>query len=106
MESEEDAPADSIERVTTFYRDLNSCIDPILLTLKPNSYMIWTVGNRRVAGIPIPIDQILIELLQLRGAQLVTKIQRRIPTKLMALRNSTASTMRAETILVMKKGEA
>jgi hypothetical protein len=105
-ESEEDAPANSIERITTFYRDLNNCIDPILLTLKPNSYMIWTVGNRRVAGISIPIDQILIELLQLRGAQLVTKIQRRIPTKRMALRNSTASTMGAETILIMKKGES
>lgn len=97
-------PKDRQIRVAAFCRDLDSCIDPILASLKSGAYMIWTVGNRRVANRSVPIDQILIELLQARDASLVTKLRRTIPSKRMALRNRSASTMRAENILVLKKG--
>ncbi|HWS84841.1 MAG TPA: DNA methyltransferase [Ktedonobacteraceae bacterium] len=104
MEELKNEPRDRSVRVAAFCRDLNSCIDPILTSLKSNAYMLWTVGNRRVGNRPVPIDQILIELLNAHGATLVTKLQRTIPTKRMAVRNSSSSTMRAEVVLIMKKG--
>lgn len=104
IEALKDEPKDRRIRVAAFCRDLNNCIDPILQSLKPDAYMIWTIGNRRVGNRPVPIDRILIELLSARGATLVTKLQRTIPVKRMALRNSLSSTMRAEIVLVMKKG--
>lgn len=104
MEELKDEPRDRRVRVAAFCRDLNNCIDPILTSLKTNAYMIWTVGNRRVGNRPVPIDQILVELLNAHGATLVTKLERTIPTKRMALRNSSSSTMRAEVVLIMKKG--
>ncbi len=104
MEELKNEPKDRKVRVAAFCRDLNNCIDPILTSLKSNAYMIWTVGNRRVGNRPVPVDQILIELLNTHGATLVTKLQRTIPTKRMAVRNSLSPTMRAEVVLVMRKG--
>ena len=65
--------------------------------------MIWTVGNRRVGGEAIPTDAILVELLAAKGARLVTRIERKIPSKRIATRNAITSTMRGETILVFGK---
>src|SRR6266487_5709544 len=60
-------PRDRLVRVAAFFRDLNRALGPILAMLKPNAYMAWTVGNRRVGNRPIPIDTILEELLAARG---------------------------------------
>ena len=65
--------------------------------------MIWTVGNRRVGGELVPTDAMLQELLAAKAVHLVTKLKRRIPSKRMATRNATASTMRGEAILVFRK---
>lgn len=101
-------PRDRMVRVAAFCRDLDRSLDPILATLKPNAYMMWTVGNRRVAGQSVPVDEILSELLRARGAVFVAKIQRTIPanSKRMAGKNGIAPTMGAEAVLVMRKGEA
>lgn len=96
-------PADRSSRVAAFCRDLNSSLDAALAALRPNGYMIWTVGNRRVGGDEVPTDQILTQLLGSRGAVRVTSIQRHIPSKRMATRNSIANTMRGETILLFRK---
>ena len=98
-------PADRAQRVAAFVRDLDRCLDPILGVLKPGAYMVWTVGNRRVANRKVPTDQILQELLCARGATPVARLVRRIPSKRMAMKNSIATTMRAETVLVMRKGD-
>ncbi len=105
IEDLKDEPRDRRLRVAAFCRDLNCCLDPILAALKPNAYMIWTVGNRRVANQAVPVDQILSELLRIRGIKLITRLQRSIPTKRMAVKNRTAVTMGAEAILIMRKGE-
>lgn len=93
-------------RVAAFCRDLNRCLDPILCMIKPNAFMIWTVGNRMVGNKIVPMDDILTELLMVRGAKLISRFQRMIPSKRMAVRNNIAKTMRGETILVMKKGNS
>ena len=102
----QDAPADRTRRVAAFCGDLNKCIDPILDSLKPNAYMFWTVGNRMVGKKLVPMDDILAELLRARGACEIIKFHRRIPSKRMAVKNNIANTMRMETILLFKKGNA
>jgi len=89
-------------RVAAFYADLLPAVDLALAALRPGAYMIWTVGNRRVADLPVPMDRILGELLVARGAVLVSAFGRAIPSKRMATRNGIAATMRAETVLVAR----
>lgn len=91
------------KRVTAFYVDFDRSLDTILERLKPNSYMIWIVGNRRVSGLRIPFNNILVELLEARGVLHLLSIDRRIPSKRMAIRNDTTETMRNEKILIMRK---
>lgn len=95
-------PPEIKKKVSSFYADLNGCIDPILGRLKPNSYMVWTLGNRSVAGIRVPMDLILQELIEYRGGNRVAKFERIIPSKRMAGRNSVSETMNRETILIMQ----
>lgn len=99
-------PDDRKIRVAAFCRDLNKCIDPILDSLKPNACMCWTIGNRMVGKRLVPMDDILSELLLARGAREIAKFHRRIPSKRMAVKNNIASTMRMETILLYRKGNA
>lgn len=106
IENLKNEPIDRPVRVAAFCRDLNKCIDPILNTLKSDAYMIWTIGNRRVGRQVVPMDDILSEFLMARGAAEVTRFQRKIPSKRMAVKNNFANTMRMETILVFKKGNA
>jgi hypothetical protein len=96
-------PPDRSLRVAAFYRDLAFTLDPVLAALRHNAYMVWTVGNRKVGGISIPMDRILKELLLARGAVEVASIPRSIPSKRMAAKNNVTSTMRSEMILVLRK---
>ena len=96
-------PADRAQRVAAFCRDLDGSLRAVLRTLRSSGYMIWTVGNRRVGGRPVPTDAILRELLAAKGVHMVKRIERKIPHKRMATRNSIAKTMRGETILVFRK---
>ena len=99
----EELPADRASRVAAFCRDLDGSLHPVLNALRSGAYMIWTIGNRRVGGEPVPTDAILEELLAAKGGRLVTRIKRKIPNKRMATRNAIASTMRGEAILVFRK---
>ena len=99
----EDLPVDRRSRIAAFVRDLDGSVSAIADALKPNAYMIWTIGNRRVGGKPVPTDAIIEELLGVKGVRRVTRVQREIPNKRMATRNSIASTMRSEAILVFRK---
>ena len=99
----EDLPVDRQSRVAAFVRDLDASVHAVTAALRPNAYMIWTIGNRCVGGEPVPTDAILEELLDAKGVRPVTRIERKIPSKRMATRNAIASTMRGEAILVFRK---
>lgn len=103
VECLEDHPKDRIKRLASFCRDLDLCIDPILSVLKKNAYMFWTLGNRRIGGEVMPMDQILIDMLKHRGVKYVSSISRQIPSKRMALRNNVVDTMCSETVVIMRK---
>lgn len=92
-------------KVTAFVRDLNKSLDSILPLLKENSYTIWTLGNRTVGGETIPLDNIVIDLLKNRNCTLITKFQRKIPSKRMAVKNKVSKTMRLENVVILRKGE-
>lgn len=99
----EGLPPDRAGRVAAFCRDLDRSLRSVVTALRSSAYMIWTIGNRRVGGKPVPTDAILKELLTAKGVELVTRIERQIPSKRMATRTATAKTMRGEAILVFRK---
>ena len=99
----ENLPPDRASKVAAFFRDLDVSLGVAYGSIRLGAYMIWTVGNRRVAGKAVPTDAILIELLKAKGAHFLTKIERKIPSKRMATRNTVASTMRSESILLFRK---
>ena len=99
----EELPPDRKGRVAAFFRDFDASLEAVSGALKPEGYMIWTIGNRRVGGEPVPSDRILEELLDSRDVSLVARIERKIPNKRMANRNSISKTMCREAILVFRK---
>jgi hypothetical protein len=96
-------PRDRSSRVAAFYSDFVEALDHIVNSVAVNGYMVWTVGNRRVGGIEIPYNLILIEMLERRNVQLVTQVERRIHQKRMPSRNKISKTMRQEKILIFRK---
>jgi len=91
-----------LKKVIAFSRDLYLSLTPILASMKADAYTIWTLGNRRVGGEIVPLDAILREFLLSKKCIFVEKIERKIPTKRMAIKNNIADTMSTETILIMR----
>lgn len=96
-------PRDRISRVAGFYTDFVRSLDVIVPELRKNAYLVLTVGNRSVGGLEIPNDQILRELLEVKGVKFVVQLDRRIHHKRMPHRNTIARMMRTEKILVLRK---
>jgi site-specific DNA-methyltransferase (cytosine-N4-specific) len=92
-------------RLSAFYADLDESLERISAALRPGGWLFWTLGERRINDVPVPMTQIVSELMQTRGASEVTRLTREIPLgrKRMANRNDRSETMLAETILVMRK---
>ena len=103
MNELENEPANCRSRLAAFCVDLDSSLKVITDAMKPNSYMIWILGNRRIANKKILIDEIVSELLIQKGSKRVTKLQRTIPNKRGASRNKTTTTMGSESILILRK---
>ncbi|MGO7335707.1 hypothetical protein [Rhizobium leguminosarum] len=99
-------PADGRTRLIRFYKDFGTSLDSILDVMKPDSYMIWTVGNRNIAGKQVPTDLVLSELLEGLTCKVITTLTRRIHHKRMPDRNASSATMREEKILLIRKVRA
>jgi hypothetical protein len=97
-------PRDRRVRVAAFWRDIDQTLTPLLSSLRPDAYMVWVVGNRRVGNRIVPMHDILSELIMARGGLPVAVLERHIHSKRMANRNDFAKTMSSERILVMRKG--
>jgi hypothetical protein len=98
-------PDDGRRRLVRFYQDFGASLDSILRVMKPDSYMIWTVGNRSIAGQQVPTDLVLGELLEGLNCKVIATLARRIHHKRMPDRNASSATMREEKILVVRKVE-
>lgn len=89
-------------RVLAFYSDLSVALSRCVAMVKPGGHMVWTVGNRRVRGVEVPMDSILSELLEAEGCSHVVHLKRVIPSKRMAEKNSVSETMKSETVVVVR----
>lgn len=96
-------PKRFLDKITAFFYDLNECLNPILENLNTGGYLIWTLGNRTVADVPISLDKILIELFNNKNIELIDIIYRPIPSKRMASKNKSSKTISKESILILKK---
>lgn len=94
---------DNIKKLISFVFDLDLSLQNTIDELRDNAYMIWTLGNRRISDIEVPLDKIMRELLESRGCTYVYEIERMIPSKRMASRNQIASTMGKESVLIMRR---
>ncbi|QDI75235.1 MULTISPECIES: hypothetical protein [Leisingera] len=98
-------PTDGRARLVRFYKDVGASLESILDVMKLDSYMIWTVGNRSIAGQQVPTDLVLGELAEGLNCKVVTTLTRRIHHKRMPDRNASSTTMREEKILLIRKAE-
>lgn len=94
---------ENIKKLISFIHDLDKSLTNSLRFLRDNAYMIWTLGNRRISNVEVPLDKIMRELLEFHGCHFVHELEREIPSKRMAKRNKIASTMGKESILIMRK---
>ncbi len=92
-----------VNKVLAFFKDLFSVIDRLFDVMKPNSYQVWTIGNRNVGGIEIPNNQILKEFITSSGGILVTQVEREILNKRMPKSNNNSALMNFEDILIFRK---
>lgn len=99
----ERANPENTKKLVSFIYDLEKSLINSIDYLRDSAYMVWTLGNRRVSNIEIPLDHIMIELLENRKCTYVQSIERTIPSKRMATRNQISETMGKETILIMRK---
>lgn len=99
----EKKPLDAQRKVASFVYDLDTCIDPILSRLNSGGFMAWTLGNRTVANVGIPLDTIFEQMMTTRGIELVRNFDRVIPSKRMASKNNISSTMKRESIIIARK---
>jgi len=96
-------PSDKINKVITFFHDLDLCIDPILQNLNDDGIMVWVLGNRRVCREKVPLDKILSDLFKKRNVSVFCKLTRKITSKRMASKNNLTETMSDEVILLMRR---
>lgn len=94
---------DKTAKIICFTHDLDTVLNRCVDAVKKNGYFIWTIGNRRVGGLEIPNNKILIELLEHKGIKLIYELKREILNKRMAQRNRSTSTMSIEDILIFRK---
>lgn len=90
-------------KAACFTFDFFDAVGAALGKLEAGGLAVWTLGERRIGGLPVPLVQICSELNQFFGMSPVTEISRRIYSKRMPHRNSQGLTMAKETMLVMQK---
>jgi site-specific DNA-methyltransferase (cytosine-N4-specific) len=96
------------QEVEAFYADLYDCLRNIVPVVKRDGFAVFVVANRKVRGIKLPTDRIIVEMLP--EFEFVASLPRQIPNKRMPLRNSpsnipgeTDTTMLEEHIVILQK---
>lgn len=93
----------NVRKIVSFIYDLHLSLKNSVDCLRKNGYMFWTLGNRRVSNVEIPLDKIMRELLEYEGCTFIHQIERAILNKRMAKRNQIATTMGKESVLIMRR---
>ena len=102
----EGVPADEQEKyykTLSFIADFDKSLDKIVANMKDDAFYIWTIGNRFVGNREVPNDQVLIELMESRGIQLLERAERQILNKKQPKKNNFSKTMEKEHILIFHR---
>jgi DNA modification methylase len=98
------------QEVYSFFRDYEISIQNISKVMLANSIAAYVVGNRKVKGVTIPMDEATVYFFEKAGFQHLETIVREIPNKRMPSKNSPSNeigkvenTMLNEYIVIMKK---
>lgn len=86
-----------------FLHDYERALISSVGLLHHGGYAIWTVGDRRVGGVRLPLGEITGSILESVGMRVEGNIQRTIPKKRTPQRNSQGSTMNDECVLITTK---
>lgn len=95
-------------KVINFISDYLKVMDQLSRVLKPNKYILLTLGNRRVDNQVVPLSDITIEYFRKKGFRLEKSIMRNIPSKRMPRRVSrvkeeSVESMNKEVVLIFQK---
>lgn len=88
------------KRLSSFCFDLDRCVRALAKQVEENGYMVWTLGNRSLAGRRVPLDEIVWDLLEGAEISRVAQFTRPIPSKRMPARNGNSETMDREIVLI------
>ena len=94
---------DRFNKIIIFLHDLANSIDNALASLKKDSYLIWTIGNRNVGPFKVNNNAYLREMLVTKGCTFIHSVNRGIIFKRMAKKNKDTALMNTEEILVLRK---
>lgn len=92
-----------LKKFYSFFSDFENSVENICNVTSNGGYQSWTIANRRIGGISVPMEDLLGEMLEKRNLNMVGKIHRNILVKRMAPRNNYSETMSKEVILMAKK---
>lgn len=90
-------------KAASFTADFFDAVGASLEHLDHGGIAIWTLGERTVGGIKVPLISICREANQFFGMYSVAEVTRNIQSKRMPHRNSVGATMATESLLVMAK---
>jgi len=100
------------KEVEAFYQDLFLCLKNIAQVIIPGGFAVFVIANRKVKGITLPSDRIIVEMMEPFGFSYLETFHRDIPNKRMPLRNSPSNipgetdiTMLREYIVLLRKEE-
>lgn len=88
-------------KVMAFTIDFFESIKSTVSKMDNNAYAAWTLGNRTVGGIVVPLTKICRELHEACGARHIETVRRRIPNKRTPVRNCISDTMSSECLLLL-----
>ncbi len=91
-----------VKRFTSFFWDLEKSVRKISSVTEAGGYQTWTIANRKIGGLTVPMEALLHSMLENEGMQIVGKINRQILNKKMPNRNKTSDTMVSESILLAR----
>jgi DNA modification methylase len=74
--------------VESFYFDLQRCVENIARVIKLNGYAVFVIANRKVKGVILPNDRIIVDMMMPLGFSHIGTLNREIPNKRMPSRNS------------------
>lgn len=94
---------DLLSKSLSFLHDYEKTLKSAASMLRPGGYALWTVGDRSVGGVRLPLGDITVEFLERFGMSAQGHIARTILQKRTPQRNTQGHTMNDERVLITKK---